>query len=1228
MIVLPGEYARVFRTTTTLFSDSSMQYFNRVTCYLGFFFLTAMSAPSLAQDNLFNFNGSLGDNLAQFEAGAYVQVPSETLLNTSSVYQEHTFEPVFTTEGADTFISLGREQYIGLPPELSQAFDAEQTSQIDLRFRFQDLETEQEDGYFRNILGSTFGDQRDLGFQVWIQRRFDRYNLVIHIGDDQHGGYIYTLDVLSLDVWNELSLIFRLGDAKPRIDAIINNKPFTLWLSDPETLDVSLLIKHLNGGEGKFAGSNSTVALFAGGFYFDRHPLVNLPLDIDSLRVQSPKQPADNATLRQIINDFTGHVLGNQTFIDAELQLRLGNFLSGFGDDLDQIKTDALTFLSAYESVNEPLFSANGQINPGELPPASILAYFLQEWIFDNLFTLDNVSGVAGLKFEAADAYPGIVDPTAPRVMADIQIDGSYSTNPGFLLNGQETVIRPTGYYAAPGESITIKLDPSAVNAGLKVRIGIHRFDLSETWTVYNRFPRISNIFPLTAESTLIANPFGGGIYIEVPDGTDLGLIDVGINGAVKMPMYSTLPLTGHGQDKAEFAAEVAKWPVQWFELHSPNLSVTLPMSVANLYIDPEPMLTHWNAAFDQINRMAGRPLARFRSEWYVPDRQVPVFGTAIPASYPIYPPMSLAPPGEVWASDLGSYSLLIPLQADFTKAGAEYAGRRDRLRILWHEWGHLVNLPTLGFQEQESNVNILAAIVYNQLLGIDLETAMRYSGFQLYGWDESALDVMLSPNWQKGQRLSFDGWDNEVRYQTRSWARLMEIVQLYDWDALGAIHQAFYQRGLDDNTIYNYGLADDDFIETASQVLGVNLGPLFDFWGVPPSAELYARLRDFPLPAGFRDRIAYYRTLVPADNEAFIPVHGVLSATTGAPPRWDHWLAEYDTGTAVVINERLDSIECRYYGCALPIADAGDDRVVDGTSEVDVQLDGTGSTDDYGIFSYHWRCGNDTELTGVTPQLLGLNTSTNCTLTVVDYAGLESQDQVMITKNSPNVAPLANAGADKFLTYLSGESGADFTLSGTDSYPDGTVVTRQWLENGNQIAAASEIQLNRSEGIYTFEYRVTNDENASASDFITVNVYDLGQYNGVIPNSVLGLGVNNIGIAQGDSLYTCIGIFTNDEPVDLDPGVHQYNIKIKVASTSPTFVLRIENTSPFNLNNVLNAAGERPDCSGRLETSTGVYTDVIQVGNDTISSSFILSEQPAGQPPGIYMTLIDAVSL
>jgi hypothetical protein len=143
-------------------------------------------------------------------------------------------------------------------------------------------------------------------------------------------------------------------------------------------------------------------------------------------------------------------------------------------------------------------------------------------------------------------------------------------------------------------------------------------------------------------------------------------------------------------------------------------------------------------------------------------------------ASYPTYGDGAIDDREVVWERDgawFAPYQYLLP---DFFASDVDDPRRYQRNSgfILWHEWGHLHNLPTLGCQEAESNVHLLAAVIYNRVFEADMDTALKYSGFQQYNLDDSALDTMLSPSWQRGRRLCLDEWDNEVRYQTRSWAK------------------------------------------------------------------------------------------------------------------------------------------------------------------------------------------------------------------------------------------------------------------------------------------------------------------------------------------------------------------------------------------------------------------------------------------------------------------------
>ena len=268
-----------------------------------------------------------------------------------------------------------------------------------------------------------------------------------------------------------------------------------------------------------------------------------------------------------------------------------------------------MEFLEAYAAKYPPIFDRQ-ELYPSQFSPEKILAFYLQQWIFDNLFVSNTLNTVSEMRFEDADVFPGIVSTDAPRIVKSIEFDGDYVTDPGSTFNGQETVFRPTGLYVAPGEMVTLDFEASAINQGLIARIGIHRFDLEAgNYTYFSRFPRISNTFAIDQQQIKIANPFGGGLYFEIPDGSSLGKVKVTVAGAVKMPMYSTLDLEGHSSDLAEFTSDLSLHQVPWFEITSEKFTTTQRINVRNEATNPQGLVDVFGEMFDAISAMTGRPL-------------------------------------------------------------------------------------------------------------------------------------------------------------------------------------------------------------------------------------------------------------------------------------------------------------------------------------------------------------------------------------------------------------------------------------------------------------------------------------------------------------------------------------------------------------------------------------------------------------------------------------------
>ena len=916
--------------------------------------LWTLPGATLAQplDASYDFDNSFQDEANQNPGENYVFMPYLDIVSQGLTYRDFINpNPDFATDGEATYIKLSPTDFLGFTPGFLPSFDLDQSARIALRFKFEAEEPVINtspccpNALFRTVIATNSGDQRDLGFSLSVFRAGeDDYTLRMLVGDGSsfvnptpdgwREGYWFSLQRINPGEWITVDLTLRFDEpGRERITGFVNGAMITNYLNNEVRINAEDLKEFLSGvtpTNGLNIGQDigvSEPSLFVGSYPLADPYNAEIDIFIDWLAVQSPQAGLDNESLRQILDGFTEHVNGQQVQTDEVLEEWLNEFTGGFAGDWPPIRNRVISYLAAFENAYPYLFPDNGLRSPVTFDSEQRLAYYLQQWMIDNVYqdVLDPAD--AGIAFEEADKFPGPVKSTAPRVSGMVEIDGTYNTDPAIQLNDQATVVRPTGYYAAPGDLISITVPQAATTADLKLRVGMHRADMEQgLWSEFNRFPRVSSVYDVTSTTFSVASPLGGGIYFEVPDGTNLGPVAVTIDGAVKMPMYSTLNLLGHSDNLGQFQADAADWNVNWFEMHGRNFSTTLYRNEFGFYPDPSEMLDIFDESFDAINLMAGRPIQRFRPEWLVYDRWVTVRGTALAASYPTFPNQEPGPVGVQWDFPFNYASPALLLDPDFLAGPGEGNSPtplpdRQYNSTLWHEWGHLHNLPTLNFQEQESNVHLLASVAYDLVLGADIDKALKWSGFQFYDRDQAAWDTMFSPSWQQGMRLAegeqiYGIWDNEVRYQTRSWARIVEIAALYGWEAVGDIHGAFYERGQQSGSPVNYGIEDDDFIRTASEALGINLSAIFDFWGVPPSAELKQELEIYPVPLAFRTRLLHYHDIAPRNQSDFQAIYDSVyeTASNEGKIRWDYYAGEFDGQMSDTIVGRIDQVLAEYF--------------------------------------------------------------------------------------------------------------------------------------------------------------------------------------------------------------------------------------------------------------------------------------------------------------------------
>ena len=96
-------------------------------------------------------------------------------------------------------------------------------------------------------------------------------------------------------------------------------------------------------------------------------------------------------------------------------------------------------------------------------------------------------------------------------------------------------------------------------------------------------------------------------------------------------------------------------------------------------------------------------------------------------------------------------------------------------------------------------------------------------------------------------------------------------------------------------------------------------------------------------------------------------------------------------------------------------------------------------------------------------------------------------------------------------------------------------------------------------------------------------------------PDSSLGLAFNNIGSydTAGSTIYTCLRVFTDGLPGSVG-GIGEFDIGFTVVSIDEG-TIQITKFREFNVIGALNENVELPDCSGKFETTTSVYTDIIE---------------------------------
>lgn len=405
---------------------------------------------------------------------------------------------------------------------------------------------------------------------------------------------------------------------------------------------------------------------------------------------------------------------------------------------------------------------------------------------------LDRQAGKPSVRVEpSASDFPGSVPDTAPRVEASVMIP----------VNVAQWV--STGLYAAPGGEITIE-SPAAL-ANTSVQIGCHSDTL---WHLdrWQRHPEITVRKTLAPGVTRISSPFGGLVYIAVDRRNSLPDQKLTFSNVIRSARYV------HGKTTLVQWKDQLKHQAPWVEIGSEKVIFSVPLADAQKVADPVALMNLWDKSLDLYSELDGRPLPN-RPERIVCDRQISA--GYMHSGYPIM----------TWMDRSIEMSLSVK---SLTTEGTW--GH-------WHEIGHNHQKGEWTFDGTgEVTCNLYSLYLMEKIAGKTL--------WDRIGSEKPKVEKYLA----KGG--DFNEWKREPFLALYMYGQLIEA---FGWDSVKKYLRSY--EGPNAGTMPKNDLEKrDQFMTRYSRVIGKNLGPFFQGWGVPTSAGARESLRDMPVwvPGGF----------------------------------------------------------------------------------------------------------------------------------------------------------------------------------------------------------------------------------------------------------------------------------------------------------------------------------------------------------------------------------------
>lgn len=759
------------------------------------------------------------------------------------------------------------------------------------------------------------------GFAVTIRNRAGETELSVVSGGGEGRARIGTPGVpVETGRWNHLVLIFR---DQANFQFMLNGVPSSLENPNRDAYGDLYRESGLRIGDPGF-GTSTPIEISEARSYARAVTMAEVrALYFEHAAATGLSSEALDAALVALSGHFASSPLSDADF-DAAVR-DVVDHATALPQSEERLR-NALDLIDGYESSVGPLF-INEEVGAEitQAPEAGESAavrearamVVVHQAIFDHGFTDEAVSGCGevfeGRAWQTSAHFPGAVQPGAEAADHSVRVDAS---KPAFVGRpvafATDPARRPTGLYLAPGAIAEVRVPAELIGQGFVILVGAHTHiqDVDpESNRAHRRLPHVAQRFEIVRDVTTIANPLGGGIYIEVPYLADAGLVDLSISGAVEAPFFS---FRSFDRMDAEGWRARRSAPAPWADFVTDTYMVQVPRHWVYALEDPIPGMTRYDDAMDGFSELFG---------WEPEDRNDVV----------------LYMQTDVWIRS-GQGGIGYPqINFSFDPTDIREGNREAYLvndpanQLELHELGH-AQLVTKFRGETEALVNFPMAYVLIEKFGRDFDESFGLSGSGArigagaYTPDQAAVHWMITENFRDGLEMDrTNSTLNQMRYQHRGYAKYADVARLFGWEALRSFYRAEHAAYVHHQGTPRTLSADDDRILRMSIAAGADLTPLIHFWGTHPedADALAAAITEAGIPSSpdIETQLRRYRELIPADNAAFDAFFETIyvDRPTDGNPDFGHgwynvWLSRYDNTHAERSRVALDAILALYF--------------------------------------------------------------------------------------------------------------------------------------------------------------------------------------------------------------------------------------------------------------------------------------------------------------------------